>query len=444
MEIPQGIAEILTKLEAAGFEAYIVGGCVRDSLMGKQPHDFDITTSALPEETMSLFEGYKVIPTGLKHGTVTVLCEGEPVEITTYRVDGDYADGRHPDEVRFTRSLSEDVARRDFTMNGIAYSPTRGLFDEFGGAEDIRRGLIRCIGDPDKRFCEDALRILRALRFSAVLGFTIEENTAASIRRNKGLLARVSGERILTELQKLLCGRNAGEVLRAYPEVFAEVIPELAPCVGYEQHSRFHSLTLYEHLAEAVENCPNEAGIRLAMLLHDIGKPLTQTEDEGGEWHFFAHAEKSAELADIALSRFHASNAFRERVREIIRYHGMVPENTDKFIRRRLSKHGLALFRDIMFAHIADDSAKAEFAKARIPLWREIIRRAEEIDEQKPCLSIKQLAISGKELSTLIPPSPKTGETLKYLLLGVLDGRFRNEREELLVQARRFLENTVE
>ncbi len=444
MELPQSIAEILAKLEVAGFEAYIVGGCVRDSLMGIQPHDFDITTSALPEETMAVFAEYKVIPTGLKHGTVTVLFDGEPVEITTYRVDGDYADGRHPDEVRFTRSLSEDVARRDFTMNGIAYSPTRGLFDEFGGAEDIRRGLIRCIGDPDKRFTEDALRILRALRFSAVLGFGIEEQTALSIRRNVGLLKNVSGERILVEVSKLLCGSNCGEVLRGYPEVMAQIIPELAPCIGYEQHSRFHSLTLYEHLAEAVENCPNEAGIRLAMLLHDIGKPMTQTEDDSGEWHFYAHAEKSAELADIALLRFHASNALRERVREIIRYHGMVPENTDRFIRRRLSKHGLALFRDIMLAHIADDSAKAEFAKERIPLWREIIRRAEEIDAQQPCLSVKQLAIGGKELAVLIPPSPKTGETLNYLLAGVLDGRFQNEREELLVQARRFLENKAE
>lgn len=444
MELPQSISEILAQLELAGYEAFIVGGCVRDSLMGIQPHDFDITTSALPEETMAVFAEFKVIPTGLKHGTVTVLADGEPVEITTYRVDGDYADGRHPDKVQFTRSLSEDVARRDFTMNGIAYSPKRGLFDEFGGAEDIRRGLIRCIGEPDKRFSEDALRILRALRFSAVLGFEIEQHTADSIKRNRGLLKNVSGERILAELSKLLCGRNCGEVLRGYTEVFAEVIPELVPCIGYDQHSRFHSLTLYEHLAEAAENTPAEAGIRLAMLLHDIGKPLTQTEDESGEWHFYAHAEKSAELADKALQRFHASNALRERVREIIRYHGMVPENTDRFIRRRLSKHGLSLFRDIMLAHIADDSAKAEFAKERIPLWNEIIRRAEELDSQQPCLSIKQLAVSGKELSALIPPSPQMGETLKYLLMGVLDGRFKNERGELLVHARRFLESKNE
>lgn len=440
MQIPQNIADILSRLERAGYEAYIVGGCVRDSLMGQEPHDFDITTSALPEETMAVFADMQVIPTGLKHGTVTVLSDGEPVEITTYRVDGDYADGRHPDEVHFTRSLSEDVARRDFTMNGIAYSPVRGLFDEYGGAEDIRRGLIRCIGEADRRFGEDALRILRALRFSAVLGFEIEEETSRSLQKNKGLLANVSGERILVELQKLLCGRNAVQVLRAYPEVFAEVIPELAPCIGYEQHSRFHAFTLYEHLVEAVGNTPCDAGIRLAMLLHDIGKPLTQSADDSGEWHFYAHAEKSAELAETALSRFHCSNALKERVCTIIRYHGFVPENNDKFIRRRLSKHGLELFRDIMLAHIADDSAKVEFAKQRIPLWREIIRRAEEIASQQPCLSIKELAINGKDLSQLIPPSPKMGETLKYLLDRVVEGSLPNEREILLVQARKYLE----
>ena len=440
MQIPQNIADILSRLERAGYEAYIVGGCVRDSLMGQAPHDFDITTSALPEETMAVFADMQVIPTGLKHGTVTVLADGEPVEITTYRVDGDYADGRHPDEVRFTRSLSEDVSRRDFTMNGIAYSPTRGIADEYGGAEDIRRGLIRCIGEADKRFSEDALRILRALRFSAVLGFDIEEETSLSLRRNRGLLSNVSGERILVELQKLICGRNAVQVLRVYPEVFAQVIPELSPCIGYEQHSRFHTLTLYEHIVEAVGNAPCDDGLRLAMLLHDIGKPLTQSVDDKGEWHFYEHAEKSAVLAETALGRFHCSNALKERVCTIIRYHGAVLENNDRCIRRWLSKHGLDLFRDIMLAHIADDSAKVEFAKERIPLWREMIRRAEDIAAQQPCLSIKDLAISGSDLAQLMPPSPKMGETLRFLLGQVVDGVLPNERDILLVQARRYLE----
>lgn len=441
MQIPDSIAAVLDRLEQAGYEAYIVGGCVRDSLMGAQPHDFDITTSALPKETERVFGDLRVIETGLKHGTVTVLYEGEPVEITTYRIDGEYADGRHPDEVRFTRSLAEDIARRDFTMNGIAYSPRRGLFDGFGGAEDIRRGLIRCIGDPDRRFGEDALRILRALRFSAVLGFDIEEGTAASMRRNRGLLARVSGERILAELKKLLCGGNAGNVLRGFPEIFAEVIPELAPCIGYEQHSRYHAFTLYEHAVRAVEACPREEEIRFAMLLHDIGKPLTQSEDDSGERHFYGHAEKSAELADIALSRFRPSNSFRERVCEIIRYHSLVPQNNDRFIRRRLSKHGAELFRDIMLAHIADDSAKREFTKERIPEWRAIMRRAEEIAAEQPCLTVRALAVNGRDLAELIPPSPKTGETLKHLLGRVLDGAIPNERGALMKEAEKYLKN---
>ena len=442
MQIPQNILYILDRLELAGYEAYIVGGCVRDGLMGAQPHDFDITTSALPEETEQVFSDLKVIETGIKHGTVTVLYEGEPIEITTYRIDGDYADGRHPDEVKFTRSLAEDVARRDFTMNGIAYSPKRGLVDLCDGAEDIRRGVIRCIGDPDKRFGEDALRIMRALRFSAVLGFAIEENTAASLRRNKLLLSRVSVERIFVELQKLLCGRNAGAVLREYAEIFAEIIPELAPCIGYEQHNRYHAYTLYEHLVRAVEACPHDEGLRLAMLLHDIGKPLTQSEDASGEWHFYGHAEESARLAEEILRRFKTSNAMRERVCTIVRYHGFQPEKTQKFIRKRLAKHGVELFRDIMLAHIADDSAKQEFAKERIPEWREIIQLAEEIASQQPCLKIKDLAISGKDLAALVPPSPKTGETLKHLLDGVIEGCFPNERDALLYQAECFLKNS--
>ncbi|MGN0687543.1 MAG: CCA tRNA nucleotidyltransferase [Oscillospiraceae bacterium] len=439
MEIPNSITAILSRLEQAGYEAYIVGGCVRDSLMGHQPHDFDITTSALPEETMQVFSDMRVIPTGLKHGTVTVLVQGEPIEITTYRIDGEYPDGRHPEEVQFTRSLSEDVARRDFTMNGIAYSPLRGMYDAYSGAEDIRRGLIRCIGEPDKRFGEDALRILRALRFSAVLCFDIEESTAQSLRNNRGLLARVSGERIFIELQKLLCGANAGAVLRGYPEVFAQIIPPLSACIGYDQHSRYHSLTLYEHIVKAVENTPPDAGLRLAMLLHDIGKPLTQSEDDSGEWHYYAHAEKSAELAAQVLDSFHCSNAMKARITEIIRYHGLVPENTDKFIRRRLSKHGHDMFRDIMLAHIADDSAKQEFAKERIPLWQEIIRRAQEITGQQPCLTIKSLAISGNDLTAMIPPSPKIGETLKYLLDGVVDGSFPNNHDFLMQKAKEYI-----
>lgn len=439
MQIPENITAVLDRLENAGYEAYIVGGCVRDSLMGVPPHDFDVTSSALPEQTMRVFSDMRVIETGLKHGTVTVLSGGEPVEITTYRIDGEYSDGRHPEEVSFTSDIGKDISRRDFTMNGIAYSHRRGLYDIVGGAEDIRRGVIRCIGDPDKRFGEDALRILRALRFSAVLGFSIEEQTDISIRKNRALLSKVSGERILSELLKLLCGGNAGNVLRSYPEIFAQVIPELAPCIGYEQHSRFHSLTLYEHLVGAVEACPKDESIRLAMLLHDVGKPLTQSSDDKGEWHFYGHAEKSAELAVAVLERFHPSNALKERVREIIRFHGTELKEDDRSIRRRLAKHGMELFRDIVNAHIADDSAKQEFAKERIPQWRAILRRAEQISAETPCLDMKQLAVSGRDMAKLMEPSPKTGETLRFLLQRVIDGELPNERDVLMSAAAEYI-----
>ena len=226
MEIPSNITRILDMLESAGFEAYIVGGCVRDSLMGIQPHDYDITTSALPEETERVFSGMKLIETGLKHGTVTVLSEGEPVEITTYRVDGEYHDSRRPDSVTFTRSLREDIARRDFTMNGIAYSPKRGLFDEFGGAEDIRRGVIRCIGEPERRFHEDALRILRGMRFLASLGFRVEEGTAAAMLDSRGLLRNISAERVFTELSGLLTGRKSGGNIRRVLTQFRDILAE--------------------------------------------------------------------------------------------------------------------------------------------------------------------------------------------------------------------------
>ncbi len=252
-------------------------------------------------------------------------------------------------------------------------------------------------------------------------------------------MKNVSAERIFAELEKLICGNNAGAVLRKFPLVFAQIIPELLPCIGYEQHSRFHAYNLYEHTVRTVENTPKDVPLRLAMLLHDVGKPLTQSEDENGEWHFYAHAERSAALAEQVMSRMKCSNALKAQVIEIIRYHDLVPENTDKFIRRRLSRHGSEQFRRIMLAHIADDSAKAEFAKERIPVWTDIIRRAEQLAAEQPCLSAKQLAVNGKDLSQLVPPSPRMGEVLKYLLDGVIDGSFINEHDFLLRQAEMYL-----
>lgn len=451
MEIPSNIVRILDMLEDAGYEAYIVGGCVRDSLMGVPPHDYDVTTSALPEETEHVFSGMKLIETGLKHGTVTVLSEGEPVEITTYRVDGEYHDSRRPDSVSFTRSLREDIARRDFTMNGIAYSPRRGLFDEFGGGEDIRRGIIRCIGDPEKRFHEDALRILRGLRFAATLGFEIEPDTTRAMTDNRELLRNISAERVFSELSGLLTGRNSPRNIRrimgGFREIFAVIIPELAECFDFDQHSKYHRLDVYEHSTAAAEcaagisaGTPGQLPLTLAMLLHDIGKPRCFTRGEDGEGHFYGHAQISADIADGILRRLKTSTSLREQVCEIIKYHDVpLPEN-DRQLRRMLSRHGEELSRDIAMAHIADNMAKKPEFRSRCDDWREVIVRIPEMARES-CLTIKSLAVDGKALSGIVPPSPLMGETLKYLLNGVVDGSFPNEREFLLQEAAKYIAN---
>lgn len=440
MEIPRYAAAVLSALRAAGFEAYIVGGCVRDSIMGMAAHDYDVTTSALPQETERVFAGYRVIETGIKHGTVTVLSEGQPIEITTYRIDGEYHDGRHPDGVSFTRNLRDDLSRRDFTMNGIAYSPEEGFVDLFGGREDIERGVVRCIGEPEKRFGEDALRILRALRFAAVLGFSIEERTARAAVECAELLDRVSRERVFAELKKLLCGKNAEQVLKDFPEIFARIIPQAAKLVGYEQNSRFHDSTLWEHTARAVGGAPCDEGMRLAMLLHDIGKPYCRSEDEQGESHYYGHAEKSAALAEDILRALRCDNATRERVVEIVRYHDMPINDTARYLRRALSRHGYDRLCDIIRAHIADDMGKKPACRERIAAYEAALVHARELMERAPCLTVRDLAITGSDLKGIVEPSPKMGRLLSALLAEVVDGTLPNTRQALLERARKLAE----
>lgn len=451
MEVPSNIAMILDKLENAGYEAWIVGGCVRDSLMGITPHDFDVTTSALPEETERVFAGMRVIETGLKHGTITVLSDGEPVEITTYRIDGEYHDSRRPDSVTFTRSLREDIARRDFTMNGIAYSPKRGLFDEFGGAGDIHGGIIRCIGEPERRFTEDALRILRGLRFSASLGFWIEDGTAAAMLDCRELLNNISAERIFSELSKLLTGRRSGEnilrVMTCFREIFAVMIPELRGIFDLAQHSKWHYLDVYQHTALSVQNAAqltagreNALPLTLAMLFHDIGKQRCFTQDENGEGHFFGHAAYSAEMADAILRRLKCSNALRERVCSIVKYHNAPLKDNDRAVRRFLAKHGEQLACDIAMAHIADDLAKKEEARARVTEWYAVISRIHRLASEC-CFTMKDLAVDGNALREIVPPSPLMGEVMKRLLEMVVDGDIPNEREILLQEAAKYVAN---
>ncbi len=439
MGIPEQIAEILAKLEAAGFEAYVVGGCVRDGIMGKTAHDYDITTSAEPRETERVFADCRVVETGIKHGTVTVLYKGLSVEITTFRVDGDYPDGRHPSEIAFSKNIKDDLARRDFTMNAIAYSPKRGIIDPFGGESDIKARVIRCVGEPEKRFSEDALRVLRALRFSSELGFSIDDKTSEALFAKKDTLEKVSKERTFSELKRLLCGDNVKNVLIEYREVFAEIIPELREMFDYEQNSRYHNSTLYVHTARAVEAAPKTAVMRLAMLLHDIGKPFCRTTDDNGEGHYYGHAAKSAEIAERVLRELKCDNALRMNVCEIIKYHDIPVELSERIIRKRLARYGAELFREIMEAHIADDSAKRAFCLERTEKERKAIEIAEKIAAEKPCLSLRQLAISGSDLKAIVPPSPEMGRLLKKLLAEVVDGSLPNEREALLKRARELL-----
>lgn len=442
MKIPEQISEILERLEDAGFEAFVVGGCVRDHMMGLAPHDFDITTSALPDEVERVFSFCRVVETGLKHGTVTVLYKGSQAEITTYRADGEYSDGRHPDSVYFTKNIEDDLSRRDFTMNGIAFSPKRGFVDPFGGQNDIKAGIIRCIGEPEKRFGEDALRILRALRFSSVLGFEIEENTANAARNLRGTLAKVSKERIFSELTTLLCGKDVRRVMMEFPEIFSEIIPPLEVMIGYEQHCIFHNSTVYEHTARAVENAPAEPALRLAMLFHDMGKPLCKTEGEDGAWHFYGHAEQSAILAEELLRDFRSSNELRERVVAIVKYHDYPLELSRKHIRKFISKVGIDRFRDIMYAHMADDGAKADFCRSRIEIARQSLEIGEEIAAEQSCLTVKDLAISGRDLKAIMEPSPQMGKVLGQLLSEVLDETLPNKKDALLDRARALISET--
>ncbi len=439
MILPEEVKKALSMLEEAGFEAYLVGGCVRDFLLGKMPHDFDITTNALPEETEEVFEGFQVIETGIKHGTVTVLMNNMPLEMTTYRADGSYSDGRHPDEVHFTRRLEEDLARRDFTINAIAYNPKRGIVDGFGGRQDLSQKQIRTVGEAKKRFTEDALRIVRALRFSSELGFSLEEQTAAAAQALKEILARVSAERIYTELTKLLCGENVRNVLISYPEILGVWLPELLPMVGFHQHNFHHIYTVWEHTAAVVEAIQPVPYLRWAALLHDCGKPGTFSMGADGVGHFYGHYKRSTDMAEVILDRLKTDRDTRTRIINLIRYHDTPLEQEPKSIKRMLNKLGTELFFDLIKLQRADNMGQAPQFRDRQQKLDGIETMALEILNSADCFSLRNLAISGKDLIALgIPTGPAMGKILKLLLEAVIDGQLANEKLPLLRKAKEY------
>lgn len=437
--LPAQVLLVLERLERCGFEAYIVGGCVRDMLMGSAPADYDVATSALPEQTAECMADFGINTANMKHGTVVAAVDGMNIEITTYRVDGSYGDMRHPDSVSFTRSIREDLARRDFTVNAVAFHPVRRLIDPFGGQRDIDARLIRCVGEPETRFSEDALRIMRALRFRSALNFEIEENTAAAVRSCKELLREISAERLAAELSKLICGKNPFDALVAYPEVIGVFIPEVLPCVGFEQHSRYHVFDVWGHIAKAVAAAENDEVIRLCALLHDIGKPRCYTEDADGTGHFKGHASVSAEMSEIILRRLRYPDAVVKSVRSIIYRHSLEQMN-EKSIRRRLCEMGETDFFRLLALRRADNSAKTEFCLSRLDDIEAIRLKAEEIIREGQCFSLRQLAVNGNDIKALGFREKEIGAALSLLLQRVLDGELENDRNALL----RFLDSEKE
>ncbi len=445
MALPRGVTMILTQLTARGNQAYVVGGCVRDCLLGRTPKDWDVCTSATPEEMLLAFAGWHVAETGLKHGTLTVLAEGEPYEVTTFRVDGAYTDHRHPDGVTFVTDVREDLARRDFTINAMAFHPDAGLVDAFGGQEDLARGLIRCVGEPDARFEEDALRILRALRFAAVYGFAIEERTARAAHSLKGTLHDVAAERIRVELAKLLCGQGAAEILRAYADVVFEVLPCLLPMAGLDQRNPHHRFDVWEHTIRAVAEVPPTEVLRLTMLLHDCGKPDCMTIDDQGVGHFYGHQAHSEEMARAVLAYLRVDNATAQRVLTLVRRHDVPLSPTPKLLKRRLNELGEDALRQLIEVRRADALGQGTNDRAEVEAWAEAMRTAlDALMAQAPCVTLKQLAVNGGDLLAMgFPKGKAIGACLNALLEDVLEERLPNQREALLERAADFRRETM-
>ncbi len=430
--IPQEVCAVLQTLEHAGHEAYIVGGCVRDILMDKPPHDWDVTTSALPQETMTLFDHF-AIPTGLRHGTVTVRSGGLSCEVTTFRTDGDYPDHRHPAAVTFTRSLREDLARRDLTVNAMAMDVRGTLHDPFGGQADIRRRILRCVGQPERRFQEDALRILRTLRFSATLGFVIEEDTHRALRAQCGDLRYVAAERVREELTKLLCGTDVLRVLLDDPQVLGVVLPEILPCVGFDQHNRHHCYDVWGHTVAAAQPDPV---LRWAMLLHDLGKPRCFTLDGQGVGHFHGHHRPGAEMAEAICRRLRFDKATAQRICTLVRYHDRPIPLTERAIRRAMNQLGVEGLRQLCAVKRADNLAQHPDYRSR---QRDIDAGEAIMDEllrKDACFSLKQLAVNGRDMAALGLEGPAIGQALQALLEAVMDGETDNDRAALLALAK--------
>lgn len=433
IQIPKQVRFIIDRLQKHGYEAYAVGGCVRDALLGRVPNDWDITTSAKPEQVKAVFK--RTIDTGIQHGTVTVLEDHIGFEVTTYRIDGEYEDGRHPKQVQFTPDLKEDLRRRDFTINAMAYSPESGIVDIFGGQEDLKAGIVRCVGSAQERFQEDALRIMRAVRFAAQLGFSIEEKTYESVKRMAPNLKKISAERIQVELSKLLLSPHPDCFRQLYDTgITAVILPEFDAAMDCAQNSPYHCYSVGEHTLEVIAHTPADLPLRLAGLLHDLGKPPVKTTDENGRDHFYGHPEVSEKIARKVLRRLKYDNHTIDRTCRLVRFHDyrIKPERTK--VRQAVNKIGNDLFSDILLFQYADASAKPVEVYERVAAELDQIQEIyQDIQEKQECTCLKMLAVTGKDLIDAgMKPGKELGQVLDQLLQHVLEYPEDNVKETLL------------
>ena len=436
MVLPEYVMQCLQRLENAGFPCYAVGGCVRDSLLGLTPHDYDLCTAATPEQIKAVFADLPLVLAGEKHGTVGVITEKNVVEITTFRTEGAYQDNRHPDWVEFVDRIEADLARRDFTVNAMAWSPVRGLADPFGGRQDLENKVLRAVGVPEKRFQEDSLRILRGVRFAVRYGLTPDAATQSAMFTLASLMENLARERVFDELCKLLPLVNAKDLLRFAP-VITQVIPELACAVGFDQRNSHHAYDVYTHIALVTETVPPKLSLRWAALLHDVGKVASFSMGEDGQGHYYGHAELGEEMANAILRRLKAPTQLREQVLLLIRHHMTRLQPDKKLLRRWLGKLGEETIGDLLHLQEADMGSKGTGMPEELkqfPLVRQLL---EEIREENSCLHIRDLAVNGHDLMALGFSGPKIGECMNRLLELVQEEKLENTRQALLAEAQR-------